>query len=729
MDTPNDYHALFMNKYSSTLPPRYSYDLQQRRRNSLQPPPSRQRPLSLSLTNRTDLNNRIADSFQEFSTMLQQFSAPQPKTPPPQKRTVNPLNRERWSVTSLPSVSSSTSTAMSSSSSALSLPVSPTATYMKTKAAEHEEQHGRYYQHESNELSVHPLSNAATMNNDGSNKRGSKIVQRLVRAACQGDLATVNTIINKEHAIQVDDELNEHGWTCLMYAACFGQIPIARILLDDLGASIDIQDKKGWTALVWATTRRHNQDMIHFLLERGASCSIRSLTGYPIYRLADVEMAPLLPHDAHIKRPKQPQRRQTEQANIKNQHNISYYTADMYDDDDDSRSMTTPEVDIDTWKITLQSLYRFDWDKCRPDQMFVFCEDDMTHIIDTIISDIKLPLQSHEDLWIPANVIYLCCRFSHNHSMKELTQKFLQLTITRFGKVVKANSRNLHSLAFWMTNFYQLLVYMRRDTKLAVSTMEEQQQIHALVTDIFDNHLRSYCERLLEKSIESTMLDHEEACGLEPVEYVDDSSWQRRMSFRRRSSSIAPPSTIITSITSLLDTLTSYRIHSDIQHQLIAHCISYIVNEVFDRMINNKKHLSRSKAIQVRMNVSTLEEWARTYQLAHLFRRITQLLQFLQCVSQLHELQVFQDTVRQFDLLAPYEIRHIVLNYRYEIGEPKLPATMPRLSEDLYNTRGENNQDETRIPFTLPPIDIMSKRRHDDFPYIPAHWVTKLDSK
>lgn len=284
-----------------------------------------------------------------------------------------------------------------------------------------------------------------------------------------------------------------------------------------------------------------------------------------------------------------------------------------------------------------------------------------------------------------------------------------------------------------MSNLYQLLVYLRRDTKLAVSTWEEQQQIHALVTDLFDNHLRSYCERLLDKTIESTMLDYEEACGLEPVEYVDDRSWQRRMSFRRRSSSITPPSTIITSITSLLDTLTSYRIHSDIQHQLIAHCINYIVNEVFDRMINNKKHLSRSKAIQVRMNVSTLEEWARTHQLASLFRRITQLLQFLQCVSQLHELQVFQDTVRQFDLLTPYEIRHIVVNYRYEIGEPQLPSTMPLLSNDLHNTRGEHDndhqEDKTRIPFTLPPIDIMSKRRHDDFPHIPERWVTKLDNK
>lgn len=275
---------------------------------------------------------------------------------------------------------------------------------------------------------------------------------------------------------------------------------------------------------------------------------------------------------------------------------------------------------------------------------------------------------------------------------------------------------------------YQLLVYLRRDTKLAISTWEEQQRIQALVTDIFDSHLRSHCERILDKTVESAMLDYEEACGLEPVEYVDDRSWQRRMSFRRRSSSITPPSTIITSITSILDTLTLYRIHPDIQHQLIAHCINYIVNEVFNRMINNKKYLSRSKAIQVRMNVSTLEEWARTHQLASLFRRITQLLQFLQCVSQLHELQVFQDTIRQFDLLTPYEIRHIVHNYRYEIGEPQLPSTMPRLSEDMHNTQ-EDDQDSIHIPFTLPAIDIMSKRRHDDFPHIPEHWIVKLDSK
>lgn len=192
---------------------------------------------------------------------------------------------------------------------------------------------------------------------------------------------------------------------------------------------------EGWTALVWATSRRHNQDMVHFLLERGASYSIRSLTGYTIYQLADMEMALLLPRDLHTKRSKQPQRRQTE-PDIKDPHNLSYYNADMYSYNDDDRHITA-QVDIDAWKNSLQSLYRFDWDKCRPDQMFVFCEDDTTHIIDTIISDIKLPLQAQEDLWVPSNVVYLCCRFSHYHSMKELTQQFLQLAITRFGKVAK----------------------------------------------------------------------------------------------------------------------------------------------------------------------------------------------------------------------------------------------------------------------------------------------------
>lgn len=95
-------------------------------------------------------------------------------------------------------------------------------------------------------------------------------------------------------------------------------------------------------------------------------------------------------------------------------------TLDQYDDED------TEDISND-----------FQWDKCLPDQMFVFGGDDLPYILDTIITNIQLPMSSQHEICLPANVIFLSARFAHYFSTEELLNQVLNGALERISNAIK----------------------------------------------------------------------------------------------------------------------------------------------------------------------------------------------------------------------------------------------------------------------------------------------------
>jgi hypothetical protein len=87
------------------------------------------------------------------------------------------------------------------------------------------------------------------------------------------------------------------------------------------------------------------------------------------------------------------------------------------------------------------------------------------------------------------------------------------------------------------------------------------------------------------------------------------------------------------------------------------------------------------------MNLTVLEEWVREHQLpstlSAYFDPVIQLVQLLQCVSQLSDLMDFINTTKAFDLLNPMQVRRLILNYRYEVNEPKLPEEIEKYTMQI----------------------------------------------
>ncbi|KAI9499091.1 hypothetical protein BDB00DRAFT_798289 [Zychaea mexicana] len=660
-------------------------------------------------------------------------------------------------------------------------------------------------------------------------------VTLLIHAACFNRIQVVRPLLEAGASI---DRQDKKGWTALMWAVNSKHVDMVRLLLD-CGASRNVKTFAGFSihrlvdpqdstmislipsptpptppsSLSSSSTQINNKTKTSPIFQPSSSATTtmdinslkkkRRASHVPkldqvdlIYYQADMygyaDIPPTTPTTANSSKRSSISSCCNRKKNAKDEY--EYEEGANNSDDDVYDEEEEEEEDLEGWEGCIRSIYQFDWDKCLPDQMFVFCQDDMSYILNTVINDVKLPLVSADDTRLAANVIFLCCRFAYYHSRRDFLQEFLTRAINKIAKVIKANSRNIDCLGYWISNSHMLYLYLRRDRGLADVTRDEQQQIAQQLTSEAFALLVSFTQKRLDKFIEPALLDYEEITD-EHIDFVGDSGWQRF--FRRSSTSstashtststttqatalastsrrnsfllssaptLTPPSTLTSIIASVTQTMDSYDMHPEIKEQLIMQCLQFVAWQGFNRLLGNKKYLCRSRAIHVRMNVSVIEEWIRHTALGHsvsCFQPLAQLLQLLQCVSQLHDLRLFQETTAGFDLLSAVQIRRCVLHYRYEINEPQLPEGVLAFIQKDRSSSGSSNSNSSMAAAAaataeIPPrnsccsnacfdmaqtsvdgADLCAfvvpnqalKRDHGIVPSIPERWLLKLDKK
>lgn len=337
--------------------------------------------------------------------------------------------------------------------------------------------------------------------------------------------------------------------------------------------------------------------------------------------------------------------------------------------------------------------------------MFVFQDHELEHILDIIITNMT-PQRSPSQKPVPANLLFLSARYAHYHASPELLATLLTSATDKINDVVERYQWDMTMQAFWLSNATLLLHYLKKDSGLVGSTVEFQLHLAELINEIFVLIIRD-AERRMNKVLDSAMLDHETIPGLEDVAFQNEwKIFKKKKSeapepadkrFRppspRRRAQISPRN-ITSLLSSTLFVLDLYDVHSVITTQILSQLLYWISAEIFNRIMTTKRYLARTKAMQIRMNVSALEDWARTNnrQPEHFengsmassgestiesARRhlapVIQLLQWLQCFSSLgddHESLV--TTLLQLQQLVPIQLLHAVKSYRPEVGEKGL---------------------------------------------------------
>ena len=355
--------------------------------------------------------------------------------------------------------------------------------------------------------------------------------------------------------------------------------------------------------------------------------------------------------------------------------------------------------------------------------MFVFQENELDRILDVIITNMT-PQRSPSQKPVPANILFLGARYAHYHSSPELLEKLLLSAMDKINDMIERHQWDMTILAFWMSNATLLLHYLKKDPGLVEATTEFQLRMAELINEIFILITRD-AERRMDKVMDAAMLDHETIPGFEDVHFQNE--WKI---FRSKPKPKAPeplekrfrppspkrraqvsPRNITSLLSSALFVLDLYDIHSVIIAQVLSQLFYWLSAELFNRIMSNRKYLARTKAMQIRMNISSLEEWARTntrhpehYENGSMTstgestgdaaRRhlapVVQLLQWLQCFSSLgDELEPLIVTLQQLPRLSPMQLVHAAKYYRAEVGEKGLPKTGMRYLLDLQKETSE----------------------------------------
>ncbi|KAL9096519.1 MAG: hypothetical protein Q9165_001516 [Trypethelium subeluteriae] len=523
----------------------------------------------------------------------------------------------------------------------------------------------------------------------------------LTMAASNGDVDRIRRLLKGKAKDLIDiNAPDAEGTPSLIYASCFGHQDVVAYLLES-GADVDRQDRNQWSALMWAMTNRH-KDIAKILLDHGASTDVKSSTGRTAFDFVapNSEISEYLHESGYS----------IGNAGVTDDFYNSGFSQDRFEEEMAENEMkrrmmmeSAINLEVDLGNLGLDE---------QPE------ESDLDRILNIIITNMT-PQRSPSQKPVPANILFLSARYAHYHANPDLLEALLVSAMLKINAVVERHQWDMTILAFWISNATLLLHYLKKDAGLVEATTEFQLQIAELVNEIFILITRD-AERRMDKVLDAAMLDHETIPGL-----TDDVTFQNEWKIFKTKNKVKAPEPIEKSyrppsprrraqispknITSLLSStlfvLDLYDIHSVITSQILAQLFYWLGAELFNRIMSNKKYLARTKAMQVRMNVSTLEDWARTnnrqaehYEngsmtstgetLVDSARRhlapVVQLLQWLQCFSSLGEdVDSLIATLQQLPRLTPQQLIHAVKHYRAEVGEKGLPKSAMKYLKDL----------------------------------------------
>ncbi|CAK7267402.1 hypothetical protein SEPCBS119000_002528 [Sporothrix epigloea] len=571
-------------------------------------------------------------------------------------------------------------------------------------------------------------------------------------AASNGNVAQVTRILDGKARPFIDlNAPDEDGTPPLIYASCFGHEGVVQALIT-AGADVDRQDRNHWSALMWAMTNRH-KNIAKLLLDSGAATDTKTSSGRTAFDFVspDSEMSFYL-HDSgynigsagmsadFYNEGFSQDRFEEEMAENEMRRRMMMESArDLEVDLGNVGIDDQPEQPVDDFEEEQQE---FDWSRCLHDQMFVFQETDLDRILDIVITNMQ-PQRSPSQKPVPANVIFLSARYAHYHASKDLLARLLFTAMDKINDVVELHQWDMTILAFWISNATLLLHYLKKDAGLVEATTEFQAQLAELINEIFILIVRD-AERRLDKVLDAAMLDHEIIPGFEDITFqnewkifkrkkeVKEEPLERRMRPPSPKQRAKPaPRNVTSLLSSTLFVLDLYDVHSVITAQIISQLMYWLSAELFNRIMSNRKYLARTKAMQIRMNVSILEDWARannrmpehyehgemrssgepTMEAArrHL-ELVIQLLQWLQCFSSLgaDDLEALVDTLQQLKALTPQQLIHAADHYRPEVGEKGLPKSAARYLMSIQREAALRREELRNRRKTLSPTPTKS---------------------
>ncbi|OWZ38264.1 DIL and ankyrin domain-containing protein [Cryptococcus neoformans c8] len=371
--------------------------------------------------------------------------------------------------------------------------------------------------------------------------------------------------------------------------------------------------------------------------------------------------------------------------------------------------------------------------------MLVFSLVNLPETFDILISNYQPVSQPLSKRTLPANMLCYYARFAYHMCDETWLEALIEGAIERIEEGVYENMENLAYLAFWAYNSCVLLHYLQADERLQevcdelglLAILEELiNAIHVFVIRI--------AERRIDTILDAAILDYETLEDFNDIRF--EGEWSLFRSFVSKKKRDTPkvnntfagvngspggvsdaaaspilstglkasnrpqsmgdlktmsnersivhefsaisdnnsgPARITEILSGVLIVLQLYEVNPALIVQAFSQIYFWIACELFNRILTRKKYLCRSKALQIRMNLTFLDDWVRANGLpaqtsTNHFAPLSQLLQWLQCLSQITEFDTLIGTMQNMKAINPLQMRRAVREYRYEVNEGRM---------------------------------------------------------
>ncbi|XP_065603387.1 unconventional myosin-Vb-like [Cyrtonyx montezumae] len=370
-----------------------------------------------------------------------------------------------------------------------------------------------------------------------------------------------------------------------------------------------------------------------------------------------------------------------------------------------------------------------------PQAMLAWRLEDEGRIIKAIITDYRPQSGSGALPELPAYILFLCIRHADCCCDEPRARSLLDAAVNAIKRVMKKHSDDFDVVALWLANTCQLLNCLRqygRDESCHQGNTAQQNEhclryldlqgsccsLGALAVQLYQQLVRT-AEKCLKPMIVAAMLESETIQGL---------SSSCPPSHRR--SSTPPAHTLpelLQQLGSFLQALELHGLSPAVGHQLLRQLLFLISGTTLNYLLLRKDACSWSRGIQLRYNVSQVEQWLRARGLQQSGAR--DMLEPLVQAAQL--LQVKKATEEDAGaicslctVLSPQQVVKILRSYTPTAGleERVSPALISSVEKRLQEQQAEgpgqllvdtSHLFPVHLPFTPSPLHLNELRIPD----------------
>ncbi|KAK6467301.1 unconventional myosin-Vb-like [Huso huso] len=249
--------------------------------------------------------------------------------------------------------------------------------------------------------------------------------------------------------------------------------------------------------------------------------------------------------------------------------------------------------------------------------------EDEARLIKNLITGLRPEVTQTLTPELPAHILFLCMRQADWRGEEQRARALCTATVTAIKGALKKHSDDFELAAFWLSNTCLLMHLLRQFSPGESSQTDEQTLLTFDPSDLRkalnDLSIQTYqqliriAESRLQPMIVPAMLESETIPGLSSGGKSLGSHKRAASGAREKGEGVQPHTmdSLLRELSSLHHTLSHQALHPEVCRQAFRQISHLLTATTLNNLLLRKDMCSWSKGLQIRYNVSQLEDWLR----------------------------------------------------------------------------------------------------------------------